>query len=179
MLPVSAPLDVYMGGSTEIWTVDVLCALVKALRPGLVIETGTYEGLTTRRLYEAMGTLQQSSRLITVECDPERRARASEWVATWQENYVAVEVWETDALNALKQFNDNSVDFIFLDDDHAAMHVADELREVQRILRPGGVCTSHDVIGPYGLDAVFRAIGGISLPFVRLHAGGGLGIWVK
>jgi len=167
-----------LAGSTEPWTVDVLCALVTALNPGIVVETGTFEAKTTRRLYEAMSAQRRSSRLITVEMDPERFQSADTWIRTWQEGFVAVEIWQTDALNALRQFNDHAVDFVFLDDDHTAGHVAEELLEVKRILRPGGVCCVHDVIGPFGLDAVVRAAGGFNLPLERLHAAGGLGVLV-
>ena len=66
--------------------------------------------------------------------------------------------------------------FVFLDDDHDAAHVREEIRLAKKLLRPGGIICVHDVVGPFGLGDVVREAGGIVVDTPRFHAAGGLGI---
>lgn len=169
--------DDYAAGSSEPWTVDVVCAMMVALRPSVVVETGTFEGRTTRDMWGALWRAHIKADIYSIEAD-EGRANAAK-LAFMDQGYENVHIAWGDALHELSNFADASVDFVFLDDDHTAEHVAKEIMEVKRILRPGGVCVCHDVVGPFGLDTVVKLAGGICLPFVRLHKAGGLGIIVK
>ena len=176
MSNVVDPYADYRSGSTEPETVAVICALIRALDAKFIVETGTYEARTT----EAIAKSLRAGHILTIEGDKDRAYAAAEKVATWRsDGNVGVEVWHSDALEALRAMGDNSVDFVFVDDHHEAKHVALEARECLRILRPGGVACFHDVIGPFGLDAVVLAAGGFVLPFKRLHAAGGLGVLCK
>lgn len=172
----------YRSGSTEPWTVGVLCALVRAKKPHVLIETGTFEGRTTLKLAEAIeanGTLH-GALLFTVESDPVRMAEARQRLAEFQTQWnIGLMPVEADALAFLKQQGNESADFIFLDDDHGAEHVYQEIGEALRILRPGGICCVHDVVGIFGLDKVVQSYGGIVLDLPRLHAAGGLGLLTK
>lgn len=169
------PLAPYRSGSAEPWVVDVLCSMIRALDATSVLETGTFEAKTTFCLSSAMS----GGLLTTLEMDHDRAEAAKACVDRWPYRGVGVQVIETEALAALSQFHDNSFDFIFVDDHHDAIHVAKEMREVLRILRPGGIACFHDVVGHFGLAQVVIAAGGIVLPFRRLHAAGGLGIVSK
>ena len=165
-------LDDYRSGSTEPWTVGVLRALVLALPARVLIETGTFEGRTTRAVSEV---LLPGAHLYSIEADADRARAAAAALADCPN----VSVAHRDALSAMAEFADAAVDFVFLDDDHTADHVALELIEARRILRPGGVCAVHDVLGPFGLDRLVRLAGGVCLPFAPLHVAGGLGLIVK
>jgi predicted O-methyltransferase YrrM len=174
----------YRGGSTEPETVGVLCALVAALKPHALIETGTYEGRTTVKLLDAMSTYsdEHGAMLITVEHDQDRLDQARDFIYNTprpEGSRAQFTQIQGDALAFLSTQSDESVDFIFLDDDHTSTHVGHEVREALRCLRPGGVLAMHDVVGPFGLAPIVRSHGGICLPLVRLHSAGGLGLIVK
>ena len=169
----------YRSGSTEPETVDVICAMVKALEPRIVIETGSFEGLTTERLFRVMEQFEHTSILYTVEADPDRYHVMMEKQWLTKHPSMTVCAVHQDALDYLASLQSDMVDFIFLDDDHSGDHVAHEIREAMRILRPGGVCVVHDVIGPFNLAPIVKVMGGVCLPFKRLHAAGGLGVLVR
>lgn len=159
----------------------MICAMIRALAPRVVVETGSYIGMTTRRIFETLETLPHGSSFYTIEMDPERAAVMRTAFEGWRTLHpsLAIHPCEGDALAFLNTLANESVDFIFLDDDHTAQHVAEEVIQAKRVLRPGGVCVVHDVIGPFGLSQVITMAGGVCLPFVRLHAAGGLGVVVK
>lgn len=169
--PATDPLHFFRSGTTEPWTVDVICALAAALQPNVVIETGTFEGYTTAKLCEVL----PSAAVYSIEYDKARYERVQAELTRWPNLTLA----NRDALEALAEFADESVDFIFLDDDHTPNHVAAEILEAKRVLRGGGVCLVHDVHGHFGLDFIVKLAGGQCLPFVKLHRAGGLGIIVK
>lgn len=175
-------LDAYRSGSAEPWTVDVLCALIRAKKPHVLIETGTFEGRTSIAMFHAMEAYasQHGALLWTLENDRERILRAFERIKPiTTDTYSGVNLIECDALEWLRGRPDNFCDFVFLDDDHTAAHVGLELDECLRIVRPGGLICGHDVVGPFGLDIEFKKRGGVVLEFERLHAAGGLGLLTK
>ena len=178
------PFAPYRSGSAEPWTVDLLCALIVARQPHIVVETGRFLGLTTRALFAAMRTYLpvHGGMLHSVEYDKDRYdavvAGRHEWCVA-QTDGLGCALYHREAVEYLRGCPDDSVDFVFLDDDHDANHVNAELYEVRRILRPGGLCAVHDVIGPFGLDRVVRLHSGIIIDLPRLHAAGGLGLISK
>lgn len=173
--------DDYRSGSTEPQTVEVLCAMIAALEPHVLIETGTFEGRTTAAFYDTLVKCEHASFLYSVEHDPQRYEHVAAALPEWPQTMgrVAVQIVNQDALEFLKGMLTNSVDFVFLDDCHEAAHVAKELVECQRIVRSGGVITGHDVVGQFGLGELFLRAGGIVLPFKRFHVAGGLGVIVQ
>lgn len=176
--------EVFRGGSTEPWTVDILCALVRGLKPHALIETGTYEGRTTAKLLDAMSSYsdEHAAFLCSVEFDHDRLVQSEAFIFNTprpENSRASFSLFEGDALAFLSTQPDESVDFVFLDDDHTATHVGHEVREALRCLRPNGVLAMHDVIGPFGLAPIVRSHGGVCLPLAMLHAGGGLGLVVK
>lgn len=170
-------LTAYRDGSTEPWVVEILCALVKAQKPSIIIETGTFKGMTTRKLAEAAATYadEKFCQIFTVESNPEMLETIRATINP-SPSYVAVAT--CDATEFLRMF-DGPVDFIFLDDDHTAEHVREEVRLALKILRPGGILCGHDVVGTFGLGQVFKEAGGIVLDLPRMHIAGGLGVIVK
>lgn len=171
-------LGPYRDGSTEPWTANVVAALAAALRPSVIIETGTFKALTTIRLVDAVRTYrnEKDCRVYTVEVDPVRA------VAAW-DAIRGSEPWNVIGVTGkaeefLATF-EGVADFIFLDDDHTAAHVREEIRLALKILRPGGIICVHDVVGHFGLGEVVKEYGGIVLDFPRMHIAGGLGVIVK
>lgn len=174
-------LDPYRSGSTEPWTVGLICALVRATRAVTVIETGTFEGLTTIALWRAMDSLPYCTTLYTVESDPVRLETAAKRVlaACGGASTCSVQIHGEDSLNFLARFPAGQADLVFLDDNHDSAHVWREARLALRALRPRGVLCFHDVCGLFALGEIVRELGGVSLDLPRLHAAGGLGIVVK
>ena len=177
MFNADDPLADYRSGSLEPWSVEILCSVVRAMRPSVVIETGTYLGLTTKKLIEAMDFFrgEKQCRIFTVEMDRDRASAAWETLLHAGEN---CSLMVGDAIEFLATFK-GQADIIFLDDDHTDKHVREEIRLALKILRPGGIIFVHDVVGPFELDKVVKEYGGVILELPRLHVAGGLGIITK
>jgi len=163
-------LKEWRAGSTEPWTVGILTAFVIALKPQHLLETGTFEALTTERLHFSSPV---GSQLVSLEIDEKRWFKASRRCL----EYPGVTVLNIDAIKYLS-ICDGPFDFVFLDDDHEAQHVAAELDLLlqRKLVAPGGLICVHDVFGPFGLGAVVIARHGFLLDIPKLHAGGGLGL---
>ncbi len=172
---LSDPLAPWRSGSCEPWTVEILCALVSATKPQYLLETGTFEARTTLQLHYAAPA---GNILITIENDLQRCQGGVLACA----GYPNIRHHNDDALNFLSTYTGPPFDFVFLDDDHNAEHVAHEIdllydptRAVQ-LVSPGAFICVHDVFGPFGLGAVVVARKGFLLDLPKLHAAGGLGI---
>lgn len=167
----------WRSGSTEPWTVNVLAALVNATTrgPQHILETGTFEAKTTVRLHFASA---EGSTLVSLELDEERWEKASAKCLDLE----GVTILNVDALDFLSSYNGPPFNFVFLDDDHTAEHVAQELDLLYNhatgggLMAPGGLICVHDVVGPFGLGAVVVARHGFLLDLPKLHVAGGLGL---
>jgi len=171
------PLAPFRSGSTEPWVVDVICAIVQAQKPSVIVETGTYLGLTTYRLIRATQTYaaEKTAQVYSVEFDPQRATEALERLRATECNCTII---QGDAIQFLQGFVGHA-DLIFLDDDHTASHVREEIKLARKILRPGGILLLHDVVGNFGLGELVKEHGGVILDFPRLHTAGGLGVIVR
>lgn len=67
------------GQATETEVIGLAAALVRALQPDVVLETGTYHGYMAAELGRALRGNGQGQ-LITMEPDPDRHARAVEYI---------------------------------------------------------------------------------------------------
>src|SRR6266496_4362330 len=52
--------------------------------------------------------------------------------------------------NEVKYFNDNSLDFVFIDGNHSYDYVLEDITEWTKKVKPGGIIAGHD----YKLDAI-------------------------
>lgn len=48
------------------------------------------------------------------------------------------------SMDAIKHFPDNSLDFVYIDANHEFNHVANDLHEWSKKVRPGGIISGHD-----------------------------------
>jgi predicted O-methyltransferase YrrM len=150
-----------------------------------VVELGSYHGLTTLHLLDG---LRDGDMLIAVELDKERANTTTGRLSDWAlENYAKArpnwQVFCGDSLDFLGRARPHSIDFCFVDDTHAADHVAKELELLlkpnargEAKMSPGGIVTMHDVTGHFGLGDVCRRFHGYVLDLPRIHQAGGLGI---
>ena len=155
-------LDPYMSGSTEPWSASVIQTLIRLVRPSSILELGTFEGLTTQAICDAVPV-----DVMTV--DIEQRWK------TLPDNAIFVQQEATSFLRAMPK---DSFDFVFVDDDHTREHVAEELRLLidERRVRKGGFVVLHDVIGPFDLGELVTEREGWIVELPLLHAAGGLGV---
>lgn len=128
--------------STEIEVSRLVAAFVEALRPDLVIETGTAFGQTAELIGDALGPVANTW-LITFEPDAERARQARQrCIAT------RVEVREEPSLVGIQSLIDATdgnhppVGFAWLD---SLLELrAQELRLIRPLLSPGAIVGVHD-----------------------------------
>lgn len=47
-------------------------------------------------------------------------------------------------MDAVRWFDDNTLDFVFIDANHDYKHFAEDLREWHKKVKPGGIVSGHD-----------------------------------
>jgi len=77
--------------------------------------------------------------------------------------YPNCQVIKKTSMEAVKDFQDNSLDFVYLDGDHSFKAIADDICEWEKKVRKGGIISGHDYQGqsaqyvPYVVDAYAKA----------------------
>lgn len=169
------PYADWLTGSCEPWTVNIICALIRATSPEHMLETGTFEAKTTLRMHCASG---EGCKLISLECNEERWEEASEKCLDLD----GVAILNVEAIDYLLNYKGPPFNFVFLDDDHGADHVAAELDLLHNfatgkgLMAPSGIICVHDVIGKLALGPLVVARHGFVLHLPMLHNSGGLGL---
>jgi predicted O-methyltransferase YrrM len=130
--------------STEVEVLDLLKTLVIALKPRLIVETGTFLGHGTTKLAEgARGN--GFGKVITIEFDPAIRERAlarfeSMGLSSWIESRLE---------SSLDTVIEGTIDFLFSDS-----HLANREAEIRRLLPqldPRGLLVIHDASSHFKL----------------------------
>lgn len=170
----------YAEGATEPWTAQLVAEFCAARHARVVVELGGFKGLTSLAIAERMSQYGGGS-LLVVECDLDR---CNHITKRFQDNAkltagVLARLEPVDALSAIATLPLKSVDVAFVDDDHTASHVENEINALMPKMVHGGLILMHDVTGSFGLDEVCRRHNGVVIPLPLLHAAGGLGIIVK
>lgn len=167
-----------MHGATEPWVGQLLAALLVAHGGQDVLELGTSAGYTSVWLVDALQRMGGGS-FHGFDHGAGSIASATKHIDALRADLVTVTLEVARSPECLLALPDDSVDFVWVDDDHGTGHVARELAELQRIVRPRGLVCGHDVFGDYSLHEQFRAIGGYSLNTVRRVGSWGVGIWQR
>lgn len=166
---------VYSGGSHTAPEMRLmLYCLAAALRARDILETGYDAGSTTEVL------AWTGARVVGVDdlseypgVDAEARGKMA--------RYGNVELVLGDALEYLRNAPGGSFDLVFVDDGHDPAHVAEEARELRRVLRPGGVAVFHDTVqcALWGvLEEVFPDWQRVNLPAISPVAGTDYGMGI-
>ena len=169
------PYADWLAGSCEPWTVDVICAIIRAISPLHMLETGTFEAKTTLRMHCASG---KGCKFTSLESYKEYWEEASKLCLDLE----GVTILNVEAVSYLSNYKGPKFNFVFLDDDHGAEHVALELDLLYNfatgvgLMAPNGIICVHDVVGSFGLGPVVVARHGFVLDLPILHRSGGLGI---
>ena len=162
-------------GCAEPEIADLLCALLRASGHRTVLETGAFTGYTTTKL---AWTLEQmgGGRVVACDMDAGRAANVQAALERCAIPTVSWEVMASDVLVVIAGLADESVGFVFVDDDHTKAHVAEEIRALLPKMAPRGIICFHDVYGVTDLQEVVLAAGGYALDLPKLGPAGGLGI---
>lgn len=111
----------------------LLLALAISLRAKKIVELGFDAGFTT----EALAC--SGADIFALDSGPQ--AGTMERLGQWTNIHPLV----CDALVYLGSLETDSIDLIFVDDDHTLAHVQAETAQVRRVVRPGGIAVFHDV----------------------------------
>ncbi len=134
--------------------------LLRALRPRLILEVGTHIGASTVHAAAALRANQSedpgnSYRLTTVDVVDVNDPRSKPWIrhgSTFSPRDMITRVGAASdvafvtasSLNYLSSCGDQRYDFVFLDGDHSATAVYQEVAMASRALNQGGVILLHD-----------------------------------
>jgi prolipoprotein diacylglyceryl transferase len=127
----------YDSMSAEVEVLDFLCQLVKTVKPELIVETGTFSGLSTLRLAEGLKA-NGVGRVITCEFDRKVFAAAKQ-----RFEYSGLGPW-IDARNvsSLDMNVEGTIDMLFCDSDAPLRE--QEVRRFLPQLNPWGLILMHD-----------------------------------
>jgi predicted O-methyltransferase YrrM len=130
--------------STEVEVLDLLKTLVIALKPRLIVETGTFLGHGTTKLAEG-ARANGFGKVVTIEFDPDIRAKAlSRFEALGLLPWI-----ESRLESSLDTVIEGTIDFLFSDS-----HLANREAEIRRLLPqldPRGVLVIHDASSHFKL----------------------------
>jgi len=127
----------YDSMSAEVEVLDFLKALVMTLKPELVVETGTFSGLSTLRIAEGLKA-NGIGKIITCEYDPKVYAAAAErfkssglsqWIEARNESSLEMKI-------------DGQIDFLFCDSETTIRE--QEVRRFLPQINPYGIIVMHD-----------------------------------
>ncbi len=146
----------------------------------VVLELGGFKGLTSMAIAERM-MAYGGGQLIICELDKDRCADITALFRAYptRTKGVMARLEQTDALTCIAALPLLSVEVAFVDDDHTASHVEQEIKALLPKMVRGGIILLHDVVGAFGLDTVVRRYGGTVIELPLLHAAGGLGVITK
>lgn len=68
------------------------------------------------------------------------------------DQYPKARMMQAWSMDAVKTVEDNSLDFVFIDGNHAFEYVANDIAEWSKKVRPGGIVSGHDFFRPKHTD---------------------------
>lgn len=173
--PHESLVDSHVDGATEGWIAEIVAALIKAQRPKVIVELGGFIGTTSAWLAFALSDVGGGS-LIVSEPDPERANTILDRLASLPLPGVSYRVAQMPSPQIISTFENRSIDFAFVDNDHQPHHVEQEICNLWEKMAPKGIIAFHDVSGICGLGRIVRKYGGIALDLPKLGPDGGLGL---
>jgi predicted O-methyltransferase YrrM len=124
------------GWNSEADVCQFIGSLIKMNGYKNVLEIGVFEGETSIKMIEA---LPVGSYYVGIDINDYRKHKLGK-------PGVAVDFILGESINVLKTMPENHFDFIFVDGDHSWENILPEFKEIERVIRPGGVIAYHDSI---------------------------------
>ena len=148
-VPLGGPTSRYLNA----YETSILIALVKSVRPRVMIEFGCNEGITAKRLLESLPTLQKYIGIDvpfgnkpTLACQSSETPANPGWAAAADPRFFYLEARS----QMLRTGHLEACDAVFIDGDHSELAVLHESRLARRLMRGRGIIVWHD----YGNNAV-------------------------
>ncbi|HSH88942.1 MAG TPA: class I SAM-dependent methyltransferase [Ramlibacter sp.] len=154
----------------------VLYMLTRALRPRLVLETGTFKGYSTAEIARALRS-NGAGRIVTVDLAPATGAMVPPDLLPW----VTFHRGKPSEQFAATLARNEPIDLFFHDSLHTFMNTLGEIVWFADHLAPGSVIVCHDAkmdfVDDFGVGkAVRRAAAQLGLPFRVLDTTCGLAV---
>lgn len=132
----------------------------KAKPDAILVEVGSWEGFSAMAIGAAIGKLGGHLYCIdhwkgSVGTELLEEAKAKDIYKIFESNIKALGLWEyvtpmvMDSLTASKEFEDGSVDFLFLDGDHRYEPFKEDLKAWLPKMKEGGLICGHDAEAYY------------------------------
>lgn len=127
-----------------VWSVEgqYLYALVRALRPRVCVELGTFHGCSATHILSALERNEEGH----LHCADNRHDGIETGRLIPDTLRSRLNIHDFTAYEYLRNLEDASVDFIFEDALHDPIGTRNIWLEAQRVIRPGGVVISHDAL---------------------------------
>ncbi len=161
-------------GFTKESELELLHELASTMLPGcVVVEVGSWKGRSTLAICEGLDGLAGATLVAvdTFDGDAEvhqyaPRQTAGSVRAEFERNtagYGFLRVLQADSHVAAREFDDASVDWVFIDAAHDYRSVVGDIRAWARTIKPGGLISGHDYGRSGVTDAVRRFFGDITV----------------
>ncbi len=125
-----------------------LYIIIKSLQPKDIVELGTFAGMSTCFIIDAI--TRSDYHINSVDIWPDNkdylnihRGHTIKKHSLMNSN---ISLISDNAIHYLKLLESNSVDFIFEDTDHTYQVTKEIIEQVPRVLRKGGILISHDAL---------------------------------
>ena len=132
--------------STELGIRKLLYSFVICKEPRTILELGTHTGGTTIVLASALQEIGGGT-LWGVDIVEEHVTATLEMLDALALSRVSHKICRHNVFEAIEDMAPNSLDLVFVDDDHDAAHVAAELQLLRPRMASGGWIIMHDVGG--------------------------------
>ena len=124
------------GWNSEADVCQFIGSLIKMNGYKNVLEIGVFEGETSVKMIEA---LPIGGKYTGIDINDYRKLDFNKAGKGW--NFILGE-----SINVLANMPEHHFDFIFVDGDHSWENILPEFKEIERVIKPGGVIAYHDSI---------------------------------
>jgi len=124
------------GWNSEADVCQFIGSLIKMNGYKNVLEIGVFEGETSVKMIEA---LPIGGKYTGIDINDYRKLDFNKAGKGW--NFILGE-----SIKVLANMPENHFDFIFVDGDHSWENILPEFKEIERVIKPGGVIAYHDSI---------------------------------
>lgn len=122
--------------NSEIDVCQFIGSLIKMNGYKNVLEIGVFEGETSVKMIEA---LPIGGKYTGIDINDYRKLDFNKAGKGW--NFILGE-----SIKVLANMPEDHFDFIFVDGDHSWENILPEFKEIERVIKPGGVIAYHDTI---------------------------------
>jgi len=126
--------------NSEIETCEFLASLIKMTKAEKVLEVGTFEGESTAEMAEA---LPEHGQLFTIDIEEFISQKNAKRIKKAKCKFNRI---LQDGTSWMRGFERNYFDFAFIDSMHHWSHILPEFKEVEKVVKFGGIIAYHDSI---------------------------------